>query len=97
MYYEINNFLTGAEIRTQERISASTEVATQVFYKVQDLPQASKILFTNFSFIFIGLAEASEGIIMSGLAAFMPKMIENQFSMSAGKSAMIVGMIDAIF
>ncbi|XP_060574876.1 solute carrier organic anion transporter family member 4C1-like [Ruditapes philippinarum] len=44
-------------------------------------------------FLFITLAGATEGMITSGFATFMPKFIQNQFGVSAGWAAMLTGFM----
>lgn len=44
-------------------------------------------------FLFITLAGATEGMITSGFATFMPKFIQNQFGISAGWAAMLTGFM----
>lgn len=56
----------------------------------------SKALFAllkNPTLFFLNLAGASEGLIIAGFAAFLPKLIENQFSVTAIRSALIMGII----
>lgn len=50
-----------------------------------------KILTCNPTFMFLNLAAACEGILLSGFATFAPKFIESQFSLSASESAVYVG------
>lgn len=50
-------------------------------------------LLRNPTFFFLNLAGASEGLIIAGFAAFLPKLIENQFAVTAVWSAMVMGMI----
>lgn len=61
------------------------------FKDLADLPKASKQLVTNLTFIFLSLAGASEGILLTGFATFMAKFIESQFSIKASSSALLVG------
>jgi len=39
----------------------------------------------------LNLAGASEGLLIAGFAAFLPKLIENQFSVSASSAALLMG------
>lgn len=52
-----------------------------------------KILTSNPTFMFLNLAAACEGILLSGFATFAPKFIESQFSLSASESAVYVGYV----
>ncbi|XP_042902250.1 solute carrier organic anion transporter family member 4A1 [Parasteatoda tepidariorum] len=58
-----------------------------------DLPSSLKLLITNPTFVFLSLAGASEGILLAGLATFLPKLIESQFSYQASFAAFIVGSV----
>lgn len=57
------------------------------------MPKALCALLKNPTFFFLNLAGASEGLIIAGFAAFLPKLIENQFSVSAVWSALLMGLI----
>ena len=50
-------------------------------------------LLTNPVYVLISLAIAVDAIIVSGLAAFLPKYLEHQFQMSTGSAAQIVGLL----
>lgn len=50
-------------------------------------------LLQNPTLFFLNLAGASEGLIIAGFAAFLPKQIENQFSVTAISAALIMGLI----
>ena len=63
----------------------------KAFAHIRHLPQAVKVLLKNLTFIFLSLAEASEGAMVAGCTTFMPKVIENQFGFSAGFAALCVG------
>ena len=56
---------------------------------------ASARLLKNKTFLALSVAETLEGFVVVGLAAFMPKIVETQFNLSAGLSAMFVG--DSIY
>lgn len=57
------------------------------------MPEALWTLLKNPTFAFLNLAGASEGLIIAGFCAFLPKVIENQFSVTAVWSAMLMGVI----
>lgn len=65
--------------------------AAVVFTKIRELPQALKALLVNPTFFFLNMAGASEGLLVAGFAAFLPKVIENQFSVSASWAALLMG------
>ena len=62
------------------------------------LPEAGLLsmlrsLLTNPTFLLVSLGGLGDGAIISGLAAFLPKFIEQQYGLSNGLSAQIVGLI----
>ncbi|PRD30160.1 UNVERIFIED_CONTAM: Slco4a1 [Trichonephila clavipes] len=69
--------------------------ATRVSFgsSLSDLPASLSLLVTNPTFVFLSLAGASEGILLAGLATFLPKLIESQFSYQASFAAFIVGTV----
>ncbi|XP_065357343.1 solute carrier organic anion transporter family member 4A1 [Calliphora vicina] len=90
--------LPGSEKLQQEKVSEaynSNKKAEQTsnFTKLRELPMALLSLLKNPTFVFLNLAGASEGMIIAGFAAFLPKQIENQFSISPVWSALLMGLI----
>ena len=69
------------------------EVKQSSIQSLKELPNAIKDLLTNLPFIFICLEESCQSMILSGFGAFLPKIIESQFSVSSTMSAMIVGSL----
>jgi solute carrier organic anion transporter family, member 4A len=67
------------------------ELKSQAFTKLSEIPKAFYLLTRNPSYLFLNLAGASEGLIISGFAVFLPKQIENQFSVSAVYAAVLMG------
>ncbi|KAL9707124.1 hypothetical protein quinque_010642 [Culex quinquefasciatus] len=65
----------------------------QTFTKIREIPKALAALLKNPTFFFLNLAGASEGLVISGFAVFLPKLIENQFSVTAVWSALLMGII----
>lgn len=66
---------------------------TRNYSKARELHKAIFELLQNPTLFFLNLAGASEGLIIAGFAAFLPKQIENQFSVTAIVSALIMGLI----
>ncbi|CAM6001385.1 unnamed protein product, partial [Sphagnum balticum] len=60
---------------------------------VKDMPKSFLYLIKNPTFMFLNLAGASEGMLISALATFSPKIIEQQFSLQTSTAALIVGLI----
>ncbi|KAM7352109.1 organic anion transporting polypeptide 26F isoform 1-T1 [Cochliomyia hominivorax] len=90
--------LPGSEKLQQEKVSEaynSNKKSNQStnFTKLRELPLALLSLLKNPTFVFLNLAGASEGMIIAGFAAFLPKQIENQFSISPVWSALLMGLI----
>ncbi|CAI9720966.1 solute carrier organic anion transporter family member 4C1-like isoform X3 [Octopus vulgaris] len=50
-------------------------------------------LFKNPVFMFVSLASATEGIIVSGLSTYLPKFFENQFGSTPTWAALISGLL----
>ncbi|XP_053675712.1 solute carrier organic anion transporter family member 4A1 [Anopheles nili] len=65
----------------------------ETFTKIKQIPRALLALLRNPTFFFLNLAGASEGLVISGFAVFLPKLIENQFSVTAVWSALLMGII----
>jgi len=61
--------------------------------KLKPLPAAIWDLVTNPTYIFVSLAGGIDGLIISGLSAFLPKFIEQQYQISNGVAAQLVGLI----
>ena len=58
---------------------------------LKELPAMLCSLLCNPSFMFVSLASANEGILLSGISTFLPKFIENQFSQTASWASMLAG------
>nr|XP_002737394.1 PREDICTED: solute carrier organic anion transporter family member 4C1-like [Saccoglossus kowalevskii] len=58
----------------------------------QDLWPSTKILLTNPAFMFVCAAQCSQNLLLSGAAPFMPKFLENQFSLTSTQGAALVGI-----
>ncbi|CAD6997102.1 unnamed protein product [Ceratitis capitata] len=89
--------LPGAEQLQQQKVSeaynADGKNTEQSFTKIKELPYALISLLKNPTFSFLNLAGATEGLVIAGFAAFLPKQIENQFSISPVWSALLMGLI----
>lgn len=82
-----------AEIRASKVSEAheSAETKTAAFSALRELPKAIAALVKNPTFMFLNLAGASEGMLISGFAAFLPKLIENQFAVNPSQAALLLG------
>lgn len=63
----------------------------QNFTKLKEMPKALFALLRNPTFCFLNLAGASEGLIIAGFSAFLPKLIENQYSVTAVWASVLMG------
>lgn len=66
-------------------------VGSGTFGRLKDLPNAARVLILNPTFVTLSIAGATEGVLLTGFATFMPKILENQFNMTASRAALIVG------
>lgn len=78
-----------------EKLKKSSEAyrnqQSPAFTKLHEIPKAIFLLMKNPTFLFLNLAGATEGLIISGFAVFLPKLIENQFSVTAISAAFLMG------
>ncbi|XP_013188543.2 solute carrier organic anion transporter family member 4A1 [Amyelois transitella] len=88
--------LPGADEIRASKVSEAHEGAASksaAFSALHELPKAAAALLKNPTFMFLNLAGASEGMLISGFAAFLPKLIENQFAVNASEAALLLGVI----
>ncbi|EFN65401.1 Solute carrier organic anion transporter family member 4A1 [Camponotus floridanus] len=93
--------LPGSEELAKDKISEAHEKSTRsptaetrkVFSKIRELPRALTELLGNPAFFMLNLAGASEGLLIAGFAAFLPKLMENQFSVNASSAALLMGLV----
>ncbi|XP_075991572.1 organic anion transporting polypeptide 26F isoform X2 [Anticarsia gemmatalis] len=87
--------LPGAKEIREAKVSEAHESASKsaAFSALHELPKAAGALLRNPTFMFLNLAGASEGMLISGFAAFLPKLIENQFAVNASEAALLLGVI----
>ncbi|XP_024944939.1 solute carrier organic anion transporter family member 4A1 isoform X6 [Cephus cinctus] len=98
---KMSSVYLGSEELAKERVSEAHEKSTQssgngtseAFSKIRELPRALTKLLGNPAFFMLNLAGASEGLLIAGFAAFLPKLIENQFSVSASSAALLMGLV----
>ena len=63
------------------------------YTKLKDLPKATKLVFSRLPFIFITAGACLEAFIVSTTIAFIPKVMEAQFYLPPGRSALLFGLI----
>lgn len=61
------------------------------FTKIREIPKALTNLLRNPTFFFLSLAGSTEGLAISGFCVFLPKLLENQFSVTAVYAAFLTG------
>ena len=67
------------------------------YTRLKDLPKATKLVFSRLPFVFITLGVCLEHFSFTAATAFMPKVIQTQFYLPAGKAALLYGVIGAPF
>ena len=99
-FFENKFFDLGSEQLAKEKTSeahvsqkTTRKSTVKTFTKIREIPTALKELLGNPAFFMLNLAGATEGLLFSGFAAFLPKLIENQYSVTASSAAMLVGNI----
>ncbi|KAK3926220.1 Solute carrier organic anion transporter family member 4A1 [Frankliniella fusca] len=84
-----------AELRAEKVCEAHgpSSSSAAAFSKLHEMPAAFRALIVNPAFFFLNMAGASEGLLLAGFAAFLPKLIENQFSVAASRAALLMGLV----
>ncbi|KAF4518204.1 hypothetical protein B566_EDAN005929 [Ephemera danica] len=95
--------LPGASELQAQRVSEAHHVARKdeggtleqdsAASKLRELPRALRRLLANPTFFFLNLAGATEGLLIAGFAAFLPKLIESQFAVNATLAALLMGAV----
>ncbi len=57
----------------------------------RDIPISLKLLLTNPVIIFVTLSTITEGMVVTGVATFLPKIIQNQFIQGLSWAALLAG------
>ena len=71
--------------------TVQTDEKMSVKESLRELPTAIKDLATRSTFLFVCLEQSCEAMMLAGFGAFVPKIIESQFSVSPATAAVIVG------
>lgn len=89
--------ITGSEklqqVKISEAHSGNNTKPNRHYSKAREMHKAIFALLRNPTLFFLNLAGASEGLIIAGFSVFLPKQIENQFSVTAIASALIMGIV----
>jgi len=80
-------------VETHKNVESSEAVQPGFGVKLSDLPISLKILMKNGPFMLISIASSSDSLIIAGLAAFAPKITEQQFGLSASSASLLVGIV----
>eukprot|EP00057_Strongylocentrotus_purpuratus_P026259 XP_011680733.1 PREDICTED: solute carrier organic anion transporter family member 4A1 [Strongylocentrotus purpuratus] len=92
-------FPTTAKIRAEKanlaHANSGTEETTRAGFgeRPSDLLRALRYLFTNPTFVFTCLGGVADALLINGFNAFLPKVLENQFSLSAGFATILTGIL----
>ena len=81
------------ERKSQVHNDGSVDVAEREGFgrSLRDFPSALRILLCNPTNMLVNLAGATESLLVSGFATFMPKYIQNQYGLTAAMSATLGG------
>ncbi|XP_077990423.1 solute carrier organic anion transporter family member 4C1-like [Glandiceps talaboti] len=91
---------TRKEIEKERKDLAHQSDETNDFMKTKgtygkswkDFGLATKYILCNPAYMFIILAQCAQNLLLSGVAPFMPKFLENQFALTSTQGALIVGV-----
>ena len=88
---QLTRWLENTEASNNEKAKSDSSITKLHF---RELSVAFiRLVVGNPTFLFLSLAGAAEGFLLAGFATFLPKYFENQFRLTAGSAAMIVGEI----
>jgi hypothetical protein len=71
--------------------NTSDQVVKELGKSIKDMPRSFWVLVKNPAFLFITLAGTFDGFSTSGMTTFLPKLIQNQFGISAAWAAILGG------
>jgi len=91
-----SSFRSSVKSRPSHKTDLGLSSGTGPFPVGKELLSAIIILVTNPTFIFVSLAGASEGFLMVGLSTFLPKLIQNQYNLTASQAAVRVGAVSVV-
>nr|XP_054750660.1 solute carrier organic anion transporter family member 4A1-like [Lytechinus pictus] len=92
-------FPTTARIRAEKSVEAHAnsglDITTRAGFgeRPSDLLRALRYLLTNPTFVFTCLGGVADALLINGFNAFLPKVFENQFSLSAGFATIVTGVL----
>ncbi|CAB3384981.1 Hypothetical predicted protein [Cloeon dipterum] len=88
--------LPGAKAIQAEKVSEAhhtSDSKEEMSSNLRELPRNLASLLSNPTFFFLNLAGSTEGLLIAGFAAFLPKLIESQFSVNASLAALLMGAV----
>jgi hypothetical protein len=80
-----------AEQKTELAIPNMEATSERLEMTLEDFPCHLLLLLKNPTFVALTMAAAAESGLMAGMAVFLPKFIENQFSLQSSMAALLVG------
>ena len=60
---------------------------------LKDLPKVIWALLINPCYMMINFGGGADGMVLSGLSAFLPKFLQSQYGLSAGFASALVGIM----
>ncbi|XP_072453473.1 solute carrier organic anion transporter family member 4C1-like [Notamacropus eugenii] len=86
--------IQAGKISQTHQNESGTKTTDENFGKsIKDFPAALQILLRNPVFMCLALSTATEALITTGFATFLPKFIENQFGLSSSFAATLGGVV----
>ncbi|XP_033734178.1 solute carrier organic anion transporter family member 4A1-like isoform X2 [Pecten maximus] len=79
--------------KDRARIEAAKNDHRSMWQKVKDFPKAIFVLLKNPSYICMVLGACAETLIIGGLSAFAPKILEEKFDISPAEAGLIMGAV----
>ncbi|VDP10597.1 unnamed protein product [Soboliphyme baturini] len=77
----------------QANLASKLKIDVKLHEDPKALPKLCLGLLSNFTFTCLMIRECVEALLLNGFTTFIPKIIQNSFSMSASSSSMITGLI----
>jgi len=77
----------------QERLALEVHEDEKFGKKLKDFPKSVLVVLRNTTFIFLSLAGVTSGLIIQGMSAFLPKILESLFMLTSAFSSALVGIL----
>ncbi|XP_069117272.1 solute carrier organic anion transporter family member 4A1-like isoform X2 [Argopecten irradians] len=79
--------------KDRARIEAAKNDSRSMWQRAKDFPKAIFVLLRNPSYICMVLGACAETLIIGGLSAFAPKILEEKFDISPAEAGLIMGAV----